>query len=333
MSRNLAIFFCLIAVAILSAPLRADEVNTPPSFDGGPGAPATGGTSLNIKSQILQKVGIEQRLGAQIPPDANFVDSDGNPVKLSDYFGKRPIILMFVQYNCPMLCTPALNDLCRAMNAMVLDPGTDYDVLTISFNPSETTKLAFMKKRIYCSQIAKSDMAKKAWHFLTGSQDQIQRVTQAAGFHFYWDAANKQYVHVTGLMILTPQGKVSKYFYGLEYSPLDLRLAIADADRSHIGSLATELLLYCCEYDPQTGKYDFAVKNLLRLGGSLTLAILAGFVTLQFARDHGRKKHLLADAGGAAGMDPMRPDDNASAKGGHSDDSQGQPSDDRGPAR
>ena len=253
-----------------------------PRFDTGP--LDNGQTTTNVKPKILDNVGIDQKLDSQLPMDAVFTDETGHMGKLSEFFHGRPVLLSLVQFDCQKLCTLELNGLCRAANGVALQPGKDYDILTVSFDPRETSQFAALKKRTYESQINR-DGVSGAWHFLTGSADSIQRITDAAGFRYVYDAPRDQYVHSAALFIVTPDGHVSKYLYGAEYAPNDLRLAIADASQSKIGSLSDAFLLFCFHYDPESGKYTLAVRNLLRVGAGLVLAAVSAFVIISIRRE------------------------------------------------
>jgi protein SCO1 len=258
--------------------------DSPPRFD--TGSLDNGPSANNARPRILDQVGIDQHLNGQLPMDAVFTDETGRSARLGDFFNKRPVVLQILQFNCQNLCTMELNGMCRTASACPLQPGTDYDIMTISFDPTETPQIGASKKQIYVSQINKDGVA-GAWHFLTGSPDSIKAVTQAAGFRYAYDATNKQYVHSGALFILTPDGRLSKYLYltAGEYSPNDLRLAVADAGASKIGSLSDEILLFCFHYDPDTGRYTLAVRNLLRLFGGITVLALGTFMFLQFRRE------------------------------------------------
>jgi protein SCO1 len=278
---KIAIFTALIGLA--AAPVvRADSA---PRFD--TGTLDNSSTSSNVKPKILNDVGIDQKLDALLPLDTPFTNEDGKAVKLGDYFGKRPVLLTIVQYSCQYLCTAELNGMCRACNACAkagLLPGRDYDLLTISFDPRETANDAASKKHTYEYQINTDNVA-ASWHFLTGSPDSIKAVTQAVGFRYVYDADHDQYIHSGALMIVTPDGHLSKYLYGAEYQPNDVRLSVADAGYNKIGSLSDSFLLYCWHYDPVTGKWTLAVRNLLRAGGALTLGALGLFIGLQLRRE------------------------------------------------
>jgi protein SCO1 len=271
----------LLSVALLGVVVSA-RADSPPRFD--TSSLDTSQAVPNSRLKILDEVGIDQHMNTQLPLDTPFTDENGKAIRLGDEFHTRPVLLQFVQFSCQNLCTLELNGLCRAVNGCALTPGKDYDVLTISFDSRETADLAKMKKHNYESQVNK-DGVDGAWHFLTGSKDAIQKVTQAAGFRFVYDPDHDQFVHSGALMICTPDGHLSKYLYGAEYAPNDLRLAIADASVSKIGSLSDAFLLYCFHYDPDTGKYTPAVRNLLRAGATLTLGAVALFVGINLRRD------------------------------------------------
>jgi len=286
MLKTTAIFFALGLIG-LAMPLRAED-NSPPRFDTG-NLDTPQGTS-NARPRILDQVGIDQHLNGQLPMDAVFTDETGAAKPLSAFFGKRPVVMQIVQFNCANLCSMEMNGMCRTASACPLQPGKDYDLLTISFDPTETAELGAAKKRNYQSQINKDGVA-GAWHFLTGSPDSIKALTQAAGFRYVYDAPNKQYVHSGALFIATSDGRLSKYLYltAGEYSPNDMRLAVADAGNEKIGSLSDEILLFCFHYDPDTGRYTLAVRNLLRLFASITLLGLVSFILIQVRRERHRR--------------------------------------------
>jgi protein SCO1 len=237
----------------------------------------------------LRNVGIEQRLNAQVPPDLVFRDENGRSVKLGDYFGSKPIILALVYYDCPMLCTQVLNGLVGSLKALSFDAGEQFLVLTVSFDPRETPELAAGKKESYLARYSRSGAA-AGWHFLTGAESSIEALTHAVGFRYRYDVEKGQYAHASGIMVLTPQGKISRYFYGIEYSPRDLRLGLVEASNNRIGSPVDQLLLFCYHYDPATGKYGAVVMNFVRLGGAATVLTLGAILFLFLRRDarHGR---------------------------------------------
>ncbi len=229
----------------------------------------------------LQKVSIDQRLNEQVPLDLVFRDETGKEVRLGDYFsGNKPVILSLVFYECPMLCNQVLNGLVSGLRAVPLSVGDDFNVVTVSFDPRETAELAARKKEIYMHQYKRAG-ASAGWHFLTGDEASIKQLTDAVGFRYTYDPAANQFAHASGIMILTPQGKISRYFYGIEYAPKDVRLSLVEASGGKIGSRADQLLLYCYHYDPSTGKYAW-VMNIYRLGGILTvLGMIALFFVLR----------------------------------------------------
>ena len=238
---------------------------------------------------ILNDVGIDQKLDAQLPADLTFKDENGATVQLGQYFGKRPMILTLVYYKCPMLCTMVLNDLNRVMGAMPLNLGEQFDIVTVSFDPTETPDLAAKKKHQYVHSYGRPH-AEEGWHFLTGDEASIKKLTDTVGFRYAWDPKWQQFAHASGIMVLTPEGKVSKYFYGVEYSALDLRLALTEAGKGKTGSLSEITLLYCFHYDPATGRYSLIVTRFVQLGAILTMATLGTFWLVMYR--HGRKQRL-----------------------------------------
>ena len=238
----------------------------------------------------LKTIGIEQKLGVQLPLDIDLKDEDGKAVKLGDYFNTgRPVIVAFVYYECPMLCNQVLNGLTGSLKGISFDAGKDFDVLAISFDARENDKpdLAKNKKASYIERYARAG-TEKGWHFLTGTEDSIQKVTSTAGFSYKWDEKSNQFAHAAGVMIANPDGKLSKYFYGIDYSPKDIKFGIMESAENKIGNPAEQLLLYCYHYDPATGKYGLAILRVIRLGGVLTLLGM-GAMALVFWRRNKRK--------------------------------------------
>jgi protein SCO1/2 len=229
----------------------------------------------------LQNVGIEQHLNGQVPPDLAFVDDTGRTVKLGDYFGKKPLILNLVYYNCTMLCGEALAGLTGAMKMVKFDVGNEFDVLTVSFNPQETPAIAAAKKQDYLKRYGRPGAA-SGWHFLTGPAESINALTTAVGFQYQYDPKINQYAHATAIMVLTPQGRISRYFYGVDYPPKDLRMGLVEASQGKIGNAVDQVLLYCYHYDPATGKYGAVVSNILRLGAGLTILMLGVLLFILF---------------------------------------------------
>ena len=233
----------------------------------------------NVRPPYLENVGIEQRLDGQVPADLAFVDDTGRPVKLGDYFGRKPLILNLVYYNCNMLCGEALAGLSSSMRLIKFDAGKEFEIVTVSFNPQETPQLAAAKKADYVKRYGRPGAA-SGWHFLTGPPESINALTKAVGFQYQYDAAKNQYAHATAIMVLTPEGRISRYFYGVEFPPKDLRMGLVEASQRKIGNLTDEILLYCYHYDPATGKYGAIVSNMLKIGAALTILLLGGLVLL-----------------------------------------------------
>jgi protein SCO1 len=238
---------------------------------------------------ILRDVAFDQRLGAQVPPDVAFRDETGASVTLRDYLGDKPVLLVPAYYECPMLCTIVLNGVVSALRALPFDVGKEFRVVTFSFNPRETSELAAAKKATYLEDYRRPGAA-AGWHFLVGDEPSIAALTQAIGFRYAWDEASKQYAHASGIVVLTPAGRISHYFFGVEFAPRDLRLALVEASGEHIGSLVDQLLLFCFHYDPATGRYSRLALNAVRAGGVLTLAVLVAFVGLMLRRDAKRAR-------------------------------------------
>ena len=218
----------------------------------------------NVRPPHLQNVGIEQHLDGQVPPDLTFVDDTGRTVKLGDYFGKKPLILNLVYYNCTMLCGEALAGLSGSMKMVKFNVGNEFDVITVSFNPHETPEIAAAKKQDYLKRYGRPGAA-SGWHFLTGPAESINALTKAVGFQYQYDPKINQYAHATAIMVLTPQGRISRYFYGVDYPPKDLRMGLVEASQGKIGNAVDQVLLYCYHYDPATGKYGAVISNILRL--------------------------------------------------------------------
>jgi protein SCO1/2 len=239
--------------------------------------------SSNVKPPGLKNVGIEQKLNSQLPLDLVFRDESGKTVKLGDYFGKKPVILSLVYYRCPMLCSELLAGLEGSLKALSFDAGKDFNVLTVSFDPKDTPEDATAKKATMLKHY-KRDGAAEGWHFLTGSQESITALTNAVGFSYEFDPVSGQFAHTTGIMLLTPQGKIAQYYYGVEFAPRDLRLGLIQASQNKIGTLADEVLLYCYHYDPKSGKYSAVVNHILQLAGGVTLLSLGTVLLVLFRR-------------------------------------------------
>ena len=244
----------------------------------------------NVRPPGLLNVGIEQHLDEQIPTDLNFRDETGKPVRLGDYFGKKPMILNLVYYNCPMLCGEVLAGLESAMRVMKFDVGKEYDVLTVSFDPRETPEMATKKKAEFLKRYGRAGAA-DGWHFLTGPQDSIDALTKAAGFQYQYDPKTGQFAHATAIALLTPEGKIAQYYYGVEYAPKDLRLGLIQASQNKIGTLADQVLLYCYHYDPNTGKYGAIISRVLQLSALATVLGLGTLMVVLIRLGSGHGEH------------------------------------------
>lgn len=233
----------------------------------------------------LREVGFDQRLGGSVPLDLRFKDETGREVQLRDYFGTRPVVLSLNYYACPMLCTVTLNGLASALNVLSsFDAGREFEVVTVSFDPSEGPELAAGKKAAYLSRY-KRPTAEAGWHFLTGDAASIASLTSAVGFRYAWDEETKQFAHPAGVVVLTPEGRISRYLFGIEYAPKDLKLALMESTARRIGGFVDQAILYCYRYDPMTGRYSASIMGLMRLGGVLTLLALVGFVGFSIWRE------------------------------------------------
>jgi protein SCO1 len=236
---------------------------------------------------ILTNVGVDQKLNSQIPLEAKFRDENGQPVVLKQYFDK-PVILTLVYYTCPMLCSEVLNGTVSSLKPVKFDVGKEFNVVTISIDPKDTPGAAMGKKKMMMARYGRHG-ADQGWHFLTGDKENIDAVAKAVGWKYAYDPRSGQYAHASAIMLLTPEGKVSRYFYGIEYSAKDIQFGIMDASQNKIGSIADQVVLYCYHYDPATGKYGVAVMRLVRGAGLLTVALICGFIFVAVRREGDRK--------------------------------------------
>ena len=250
-----------------------------------PGLRPAAALPSNAVPGVLGKVAFEQRLNQQLPLDLPFKNEAGETVKLGDYFGRKPVVLAFVYYECPMLCTQVLNGLESALRVIHESIGREFDVVTVSFDPRETPVLAAGKKKAYLDRYQRPS-AEQGWHFLTGDEASIAALTKAAGFSYVYDEDTKQFAHASGIVVATPAGKLSRYFFGIDYSPRDVKFALIESSSEKIGSLAERLLLYCYHYDPATGNYGFMAMRAVRIGGAVTLVALFGFMFVSIRRDN-----------------------------------------------
>ena len=240
----------------------------------------------NVRPPGLKNVGIRQNLNQPIPPDLTFTDDLGRTVRLGDYFGKKPMILNLVYYNCPMLCGEVLSGLENSLRMMKFEVGKEFDVLTISFDPTETPEMAAKKKAEFLRRYKRAG-AEQGWHFLVGPKDSVDALTKAAGFEYQYDQKTKQFAHVAAILILTPDGRIAQYYYGIEYPPKDLRLGLVEAGAGKIGNVVDALLLYCYHYDPEQGKYSATILRVLRLAGVATILFIGTFIFVMIRRDSG----------------------------------------------
>jgi protein SCO1/2 len=233
---------------------------------------------------ILAPIKIDQKIGSNLPLDAVFRDESGKEVKLGDYFGKKPVVFTMVYYTCPMLCSQVLNGMTSSLEVLRFNAGRDFEVVAVSIDPDETPEEAGKKKAEYLHRYQRPG-AEQGWHFLTGTKPNIDKVAEAVGFHYAYDPAIKQYAHASGIMVATPQGKLTQYFYGIEFSPKDLQLAVVEASQGKVGNAVDELILYCYHYDPAQGHYGAVVMRVLRLAGGFTVLVLGGFIFAMVRRD------------------------------------------------
>ena len=286
--RSLLVLLCNLWVVLLFTVSSAFAQAGPP----GPSSPLygarpeTGSPSTGLPT-ALKDVRIEQKLDQQLPLDLVFRDESGQQVKLGQYFGKKPVVLAFVYYDCPMLCTQVLNSMVTSFRVLPFQIGNEFDVVTVSFDPRETNALATAKKKVYVDYLPEKmrSGATNGWHFLTGDAVNIEKLTEAVGFHYRYDEATKQFAHASGIMLTTPAGKLSRYFYGVDYPARDLRLGLIESSENKIGSPVEQLLLYCYHYDPSTGKYGFAVMRVMRVAGVITLLGIVAMLLFLKARN------------------------------------------------
>jgi protein SCO1/2 len=270
---------------------------------------ARGAAGTTAAPPGLEGVGITQKLGARVPAELAFVDESGRPVRLGEYFGRRPVVLTPVYYKCPMLCTMTLNDLTGSMNGLTESAGREFDVVTFSFDPREKPALAREKKRQYVRHYGRPT-ADAGWHFLTGDEASIRALTDAIGFAYRYDAAHDVYAHAAGVVVLTPDGTISRYFLG-NVPAVDLKTAIADAGAARVSTPAAEVFLYCFRYDPATGRYGLIVTRVLQVMAVGTVLLMAGLVgwhlrreRVRYARAVGRAPQAERLNGGAGEVEP-----------------------------
>ena len=278
----------LLLSLVFAAPLATAQVSSYGDKSAGP---------ENSQPTVLGGVGVDQRLNTQLPLNLTFTDDAGRVVPLSAYFGKRPAILALVYYQCPMLCSEELNGLTSALQMVNFVPGKDFDIIVVSIDPTEGTNLAAAKKRTYLIRYGHPETA-NGWHFMTGTQPNIDALTKAVGFGYVKipgpDGKLTQFAHASSIQLVTPQGKLAQYYMGVEYSPKDIRLGLVEASNNHIGSPVDNILTYCYHYDPQTNKHSLIVARVVQMGGAMTVILLGGFMWIMFRRDYRQAHDQLA---------------------------------------
>jgi protein SCO1 len=277
------------AVLVSIASLVSFVVSAPQALAQMGGAPVAGykqepGTPASTMPAPLREIGFDQNIGQRVPLDTVFRDEAGRPVRLGEYFGRRPVVLVFAYYDCPMLCTLVINGLSSALAVVSLNPGRDFEIVTVSFDPRDTPATASVKKAAYLERYKRAGAA-EGWHFLVGDQPAIDALTRAAGFRYVWDRDTKQFAHPTGVIVLTPDGRLARYLFGIEYGPRDLRFGIVEASEGRVGTPADALLLYCFHYDPMTGRYGFVIMRAIRLAGGATVLAIGSFIVIMVRRE------------------------------------------------
>jgi protein SCO1/2 len=265
----------LIAAAIALALLPA---STPAQLQG----PVQ---DIGVRPSLLKEVGIDQKLNQSIPLDLEFRDEHGKPVRLGEYFGQKPVILSMVYYNCPMLCTQVLNGLESSLKLIPMDIGKQFNVVTVSIDPTERPVLADAKQALYTGLYGRPGAA-EGWHFLTGDEQQIRQLANALGFRYAYDPDSKQFAHASAIMLLTPEGKISRYFYGIQFASRDLRLGLVEASEGKIGTPVDQVLLFCYHYDPSTGKYGLLISRLIQTAGAVTVLAIATLILVLYKKEH-----------------------------------------------
>jgi protein SCO1/2 len=236
---------------------------------------------------LLEDIGLDQKLNESLPLSLKFKDEQGRDVTLGDYFGRRPVILVLAYYECPMLCTQVMAAMTSTLSVLSLDAGKDFELVLVSFDPRETPTQAAARKREFLHRY-KREGGEAGWHFLTGTEPEIKRLTKAAGFRYVWDEQTQQFAHPSGIIIVTPDGRPARYLFGIEYGPRDVRLALVEASEGKIGNLADNLLLFCYHYDPMTGRYGLYVMSALRAAGVATVLLMGTFIVVSTRREKKR---------------------------------------------
>lgn len=289
----ITLVLCSLLISSVAFGQRVEHYNSP-LYSSKPYDPNR--VTDNGLPKVLNEVGIQQKLNEQVPLETEFKDETGKTVKLGDYFGKRPVVLALVYYECPMLCSEVLNGLTGSLKGLSFNVGKEFDVIALSFDARENDKpeLVKNKKESYLKRYGREG-TENGWHFLTGTQDSIDKITDAVGFGYKWDEQTKQFAHAGAIMILTPDGKMSKYLYGIDYAPRDVKLAIVESSENKIGTPVDQLMLYCFHYNPATGKYGLAILNVIRLGGVLTLFGMGAMFFVFWRRNKKKENDLVSE--------------------------------------
>jgi protein SCO1 len=291
---RISVFDVVVLALIAASPLLAQKMTGSPASAGYRQEPGQVSSALPAP---LREIGFDQNLDQRVPLDLPFMDENGRAVRFGDYFSKRPIVLVFAYYDCPMLCTQVINGVASALGVISLSPASDFDVIVVSFDPRDTPRSAAAKKAAYLERYKRPGASDGA-HFLTGDRSSIDRLTNAAGFRYAWDEQTKQFAHPSGVIVLTPDGRLARYLFGIEYGPRDLRFGIVEASDGKVGNPADALLLYCYHYDPMTGRYGLMIMRTLRLAGIATVLGLGGFVFAMVRQERRRHRELRnADRG------------------------------------
>ena len=281
--RYLAALACVSVLSVIPIEVHAQMAGTP-----APGYRREPGMAASVVPRPLREIGFDQRLDERIPLDVEFRDDQGQTVPIGKYFGRKPVVLAFVYYDCPMLCTMIMSSITSTLGVLSLDAGKDFELVMVSFDPREKPELAARKKAEYLHRYDRPAAA-DGWHFLTGDPPSIERLTKAAGFRYTWDEETQQFAHPAGIVVLTPDGRLARYLFGLEYGPRDLRLALVEASEGRIGTAVDAALLYCYHYDPMTGRYGLVVMRVLRIAGGATVLALAAFVFVMLRRERSQR--------------------------------------------
>jgi len=283
--RSAQVVTSAVLLLVLSAlPASAQMTGTP-----APGYRQEPGVAASVVPKPLREIGFDQRLDERVPLDVGFTDEQGRPVRLGDFFGRKPVVLAFVYYDCPMLCTMILSSIASSLGVLSLDAGQDFELVMVSFDPREKPEQASRRKAEFLARYDRQT-AEAGSHFLTGDEPSIAALTSAAGFRFTWDEETKQFAHPAGIVVLTSDGRLARYLFGLEYGARDLRLALVEASEGRIGTAVDAALLYCYHYDPMTGRYGLVVMRILRIAGAATVLAIAAFIFVMVRRD--RTQHL-----------------------------------------